>query len=167
MSTMRRSFTDRMIAAAKLDISVYEEVEADTDATMQAAGVVMIGAIASAIGGIGNGVAGVIGGLFGAIIAWLIWAGVTYLIGDKLLGGTATWGELLRTLGFAQAPRVLIVLAFVPVLGVLLAMVVAVWVLVASIIAIRQALDFSTGRAVATALLGFIPSAILIGLLAR
>ena len=54
-------------------------------------------------------------------------------------------------------------LAIIPLLGWIVAIVVLVWVLVASIIAIRQALDFSTGRAIGTALLGFIPSAILIG----
>jgi hypothetical protein len=162
MATMRRSFTDRMIAAARLDINVYEEVEADTDATMQAAGVVMLAAVASAIGGVDNGATVIFGGFLRAFIGWLLWAGITYLIGDKLLGGTATWGELLRTIGFAQAPSVLLVLAIVPLLRWIVVFVVGTWVFVASIVAIRQALDFSTGRAIATALLGFIPYAILI-----
>src|SRR5262245_57322581 len=54
-SGTRRSFTDRMLAAAKLDISVYEEVEADTTATSQAATVVAIAAAAGAIGASGGG----------------------------------------------------------------------------------------------------------------
>jgi hypothetical protein len=158
---MARSFTERMIGAAMLDVSVYEEVEADTGATGQAAGVVAIVALASAIGGIDGGVRGIIGGVLAAIVGWLIWAGMTYLIGDKLLGGTATWGELLRTLGFAQTPGVLLVIGVIPVLGALVALIVMVWVLLAGIIAIRQALDFETGRAVATALLAIIPAGIL------
>jgi hypothetical protein len=156
-----RSFTERMLGAAKLDVSVYEEVEADTEATFQAARVVAIVALASAIGGIGAGAAGALSGLAAAIIGWLLWAGITYIIGDKLMGGTATWGELLRTLGFAQAPGVLFALAIVPVLGALTALVVAVWLLFTGIVAIRQALDFSTGRAVITALLGLIPYGVL------
>jgi hypothetical protein len=156
-----RSFTERMMGAALLDVSVYEEVEADSNATLQAAGVVAMVAVASAIGGINAGPRGIIGGLLGAIIGWVLWAGVTYLIGDKLLGGTATWGELLRTLGFAQAPGVLLVLAFIPLLGGLLALVVWIWRLVAGVIAIRQALDFDTGRAILTAVLGIIPYAII------
>ncbi len=95
-----------------------------------------------------------------ALLGWLVWAGVTYLIGDKLLGGTATWGELLRTLGFAQTPGILVVLAFLPVIGGIVRLVVAVWVLVAGIIAIRQALDFGTGKAVLTAGLGWLAVAI-------
>ncbi len=151
---MANQLVDRMVGAARLDIHVYEDVEADMDATSQAALVVGIVAIASAIGGAGAGGVGVIGGLVSAFAAWLVWAGVTYVIGDKLLGGTATWGELLRTIGFAQAPGVLYVLAVVPILGSVVYPVVWIWLLVATIVAIRQALDFSTGKAIVTAVLG-------------
>jgi hypothetical protein len=72
------------------------------------------------------------------------------------LGGTATWGELLRTIGFAQSPGVLMIFGIIPILGGLVRVVVAVWLLIAGIIAIRQALDCSTGKAVVTALLGWI-----------
>jgi hypothetical protein len=84
-----------------------------------------------------------------------VWAGITWLIGTRLLGGTATWGELLRTIGFAQTPRLLSILAFIPVLGWLIRAVVAIWLLLAGIIAIRQALDFGTGKALLTAFLGW------------
>lgn len=150
------SLLRRMKGAAMLDVGVYEEVEADESATTQAAIVVAIVAVAGAIGGAGQGGAGIIGGVIAAIVGWLLWAGITYLIGDKLFGGTATWGELLRTIGFAQAPGVLYVLAIIPILGWVARIVVALWVLVAGIIAIRQALDFSTGKAVLTALLGWL-----------
>ncbi len=156
-----RSLVGRMIAAAKLDVQLYEEVEADADATSQAALVVGVVAVASAIGGAGGGAAGFFGGLVAALVGWLLWSGVTYLIGDKLLGGTATWGELLRTIGFAQSPGVLYVLAIVPGFGGLVRLAVLVWLLVAGIIAIRQALDFSTGKAVLTALLGWLVMALL------
>ncbi len=150
-----------MIAAAKLDVQLYEEVEADADATSQAALVVGVVAVASAIGGAGGGAAGFFGGLVAALVGWLLWSGVTYLIGDKLLGGTATWGELLRTIGFAQSPGVFYVLAIVPIFGDLVRLAVLVWLLVAGIIAIRQALDFSTGKAVLTAVLGWLVMALL------
>jgi len=153
MATPTRSIVDRMKGAALLDVPTYEEVEADTTATGQAAVVVGIVAVCSAIGAIGRGGAGIIGALIGAFVGWLLWAGITYLIGDKVLKGTATWGELLRTLGFAQAPGVFLILGIVPVLGRLVPFVVWIWTLVTGIIAIRQALDFSTGKAVATALL--------------
>lgn len=163
-----RALIDRMKGAAMLRIATYEEVEADTTATAQAAAVVTMVAVARAIGAFGSGGPGIIGAAVAAVVGWLLWSGITYLIGDKLLGGTATWGELLRTIGFAQAPGMLLLLAFVPVLGGLIAFAVAVWILIAGIVAIRQALDFSTGKAVITAVLGWlaliIPMAILRGL---
>jgi hypothetical protein len=157
----RRSFTDRLIGAARLEIDVYEEVEHDTDATVQAGGVVALVAAASAIGGLAHGAAGMISAIVVSIAGWLLWAGITYLIGDKLLGGTATWGELLRTLGFAQAPGILLMLAIVPALSWVVLPIVGVWMLFTGVVAIRQALDFGTGRAIATALLGLIPYTVL------
>ena len=152
-----RSMVARMVGAAQFDIGVYEEVEADTGATGQAAGVVAVVALCSAVGGIGGGAAGAFSGLVSSLVGWALWAGITYLIGDKLLGGTATWGELLRTLGFAQSPGVLFLAGSIPMVGGVIRLVVGFWILVAGIIAIRQALDFGTGRAIATAVLGIIP----------
>jgi hypothetical protein len=152
----RHSWTDRMKGAALLHSDTYEEVEADQTATSQAAGVVALVAVAQAIGGAGEGGAGIVAGAISALLGWLLWAGITYLIGAKLLGGTATWGELLRTLGFAQTPGVLYVLGFIPVLGGIIRFAVAIWVLIAGIIAIRQALDVGTGKAVLTAVLGWL-----------
>jgi hypothetical protein len=158
-----RSMPERMKGAALLDVATYEEVEADDSATVQAAGVVLIVAIAQAIGAIGTG--NVLGAAIASILGWLIWSGVTYLIGSRVFGGTATWGELLRTIGFAQAPGVLLVLAAIPLLGWLIRFIVAIWMLIAVIIAIRQALDFSTGKAIGTALLGWIAMLVLASVL--
>lgn len=152
----KRSFGERMIAAAKLDPGAYEEVEADTSATGQAAGVVVISAIAAAIGTSGLGMFASVGTAIFNLVAWLIWSGITYLIGAKAFHGTATWGELLRTIGFAQTPGILYLFAFLPVIGWVIQPVVAIWVLIAGMIAIRQALDISTGKAIAVAILGWL-----------
>ncbi len=153
---MARTLAERMIGAAMLDVSVYEEVEADESATGQAALVVGIVAIAGAIGKMGDGGSGMTGAVFAAFMGWLIWAGLTWFIGTRFFGGTATYGELLRTLGFAMAPGVLNILGFIPFLGGLVGFAVAIWSLIAGIIAIRQALDFDTGKAVATAVIGWL-----------
>ncbi len=113
---------------------------------------------ARGIGGFNDGTNGLIIGIFAALFSWLVWAGVTYLIGDKLLKGTATWGELLRTLGYAQAPALLFILGILPLpfFGGLLSAIVGIWLLVTGIVAIRQALDFDTGKAILTAFLGWL-----------
>jgi hypothetical protein len=162
----RHSWTDRMKGAALLHVDTYEEVEADHTATRQAAGVVALVAVAQAIGGAGEGGFAILTGAISALLSWLLWAGITYLIGAKLLGGTATWGELLRTIGFAQTPGVLYVLGIIPVLGGIIRFGVAIWVLIAGIIAIRQALDVSTGKAILTAALGWLVIALPLAILA-
>ena len=161
----RRPFVGRMIAAATFDISVYEEVEADSTATGQAAIVVALAAIATAIGSaLASKDGNPIGALIGSLLGWAIWAAVTYFIGKTVFKGTATWGELLRTLGFAQSPAVLNVFAFVPLIGPLLSWVIGVWVLITGIIAIRQALDITTVKAVIVAILGWLALMIMVAL---
>jgi hypothetical protein len=151
----KRAFGERLLGAARLNVDVYEEVEADTSATKQAALVVCLVSIAAAIGSANAGPIVVTTRVLAALFGWLLWSAITYLIGDKLLRGTATWGELLRTVGFALAPGLLFMLMIVPAIGPAVRVIVNLWILVAAIIAIRQALDFGTGKAILTAVLGF------------
>lgn len=148
------SIWDRMRGAALLDTATYEDVEHDAGATGQAAAVVAMTAVAQAVGAWHGGPVALVLAAVGALVGWGVWAGLTWLIGDKLFGGTATWGELLRTLGFAQSPNVLAVLGILPFVGWLVDAVLFLWVLWAGVVAIRQALDFGTGRAVLTAVVG-------------
>jgi hypothetical protein len=152
---------DRMIRAAKLDPQLYEEVEHDQSATGQAMTVVALGAVAAGIGALGAGLGAFVGFIVIALVGWGVYAYITYLIGTKILKGpetSATWGELLRTLGFASSPRVLLILGLIPAVGVLIGLAVFVWWVIATVIAVRQALDFDTGRAVATAVISVIPT---------
>ena len=102
------SLGERLIGAAKLDVNTYEEVEADTSATPQAMIVVLMSALAAGIGSIGDsGIKGMFVITVAALVGWFIWAGLTYLIGTKMLPEADTQadlGELLRTTGFSQAP---------------------------------------------------------------
>jgi hypothetical protein len=163
--TTSHTFTERAIGAARVDPAIYNEVEHDSSATGQAALIVAIVAVCSAIGSLGDGGPGMIVAVMSALGGWMLWSGVTYLIGDKLLGGTATWGELLRAVGFAHAPGVFLVLAVVPFFGWLVRLVVGIWMLVCGIVAIREALDVSTGKALVTAILGWLAMMILTFLL--
>jgi len=139
-----------------LKVPVYEEIERDTTGTGEAAGVVAIVAAASALGGMGQGGAGIIAGIAGAFIGWLVWAAITLWVGTKLFGGMANLGEMLRVLGFAQSIGVIKALAFIPILGPLLGFAGSVWMLVCGVVAVRQALDFTTGKAIGTVLIGWV-----------
>ena len=152
---------DRIVRAAKLDAALYEEVEADPSLTKEAALVVVLASLAAGIAGFGNaGVVGLFAITIGNIIGWLIWSGVIFLIGTKLLPEPQTeadFGQLLRTLGFAAAPRIAAILALIRPLAAIVALVVTAWGIAAMIVAIRQALDYeSTGRAAAVCLIGFV-----------
>ena len=154
-------FVDRMIRAAKLDINLYEEVEADKGAMGQAMGVVILSSVAAGIGTIGTaGIKGLVLGTIVALAGWFVWAFLTYYIGTKLLPEPQTkadYGELLRTIGFSSSPGVLRVLGIIPMLGNILNLIIGIWMLVAMIIAVRQALDYkSTWRAVGVCLIGWI-----------
>jgi hypothetical protein len=151
------NLADKMIRAAKLDIQLYEEVEKDPEATKEAFLVVLIGAVCNGIGSIGVlGAKGIIAGLISAVLGWILWSAVIFLIGVKAFKHTSDMGELLRCLGFAYSPNALSILGVIPVIGAVIRFVIFIWVLVAFIIAVRQALDCGTGRAVLVSVLGFI-----------
>ncbi len=158
-ATRQSSLVDRMIRAAMLDGHLYEEVEHDQSATRQAMLVVVLGAAAAGIGVLYGGLLALVVGMVTALIGWAIYAFVAYWVGTNIFHGprtSATWGELLRTLGFANSPKVLLVFLIIPVVGLFIALAVFVWTLVTTVIAIRQALDFTTGRAIATAVVSWI-----------
>ena len=154
------TFAERVVGAARLKPNIYEEVEADPRATAQAMGVVVLSSVAGGIGLAGGQGADFIVGTLGALLGWLIWAVLIYVLGTKVFAQPQTRsdvGELLRTTGFAAAPGVVRVLGIVPgLLGDLLLLVVAIWMLVAMVVAVRQALDFTTTwRAVVVCVAGW------------
>lgn len=161
MSTM----VDRMRRAVMLDADLYAEVESDTSLNQEALIIVVIASIA---GGIGAFIGGLIGGNFGrallaavvqiviGVVNYYIWAYVTYLVGTSLFEGTADPGEMLRVLGYAHTPRLLSLLSFIPCVGALLALAGAILSLIAAVIAIREALDFDTGKAILTSIIGWV-----------
>lgn len=160
-----------MIGAAKLDVTIYEEVEADKTALGQAVAVVVLQGVAAGVGlSTSGGLAGVVVHTTGGLIGWFLWALAVFLIGTKLMPEPQTqsdMGELLRTMGFAASPGVLVVLRGIPVLGPLIALGSLIWMLVAMVVAVRQALDYqSTGRAIVVSVLGGLAYVIAIGVLA-
>jgi hypothetical protein len=156
----RMTFGQRLTGVLKLQPSTFEEIEASPGANGQAAAVVVIASIAAGIGaGLMGGLVPLVVGTIAALVGWIMWAGVTYFIGGRLLAepGTHTdMGELLRVIGFSYAPNLFAVFAFIPGIGLLIQAAVAFWLLAATVIAVRQALDYhSTLRAVAVVLIGW------------
>ena len=153
-------FINRIIRAAKLDTSVYEEVEADKKALRQAMGVVILSNIAFGIGFGSASLREMIPIMIMGLVAWYVWAYIIYFIGTRFLPEPETkadHGELLRTLGFASSPGLIRVFGIIPGLSNVIFLVVSLWMLIAMVIAVRQALDYkSTLRATFVCVLGWV-----------
>ncbi len=163
------NFGNRIFRAARLDVALYEEVEADKSALGQAMGVVILSSIAAGIGSTSAGLLRMLIGVVVALTGWYIWAYLTYFIGTRLLPEPQTkadHGELLRTIGFSSSPGLIRVLGIVPVMRGIVFPIAAIWMLVAMVIAVRQALDYTgTLRAIGVCAIGWIVQAVMLGLL--
>ncbi|MDY0351930.1 MAG: hypothetical protein RBR09_11800 [Desulfobulbaceae bacterium] len=156
-------FVDRMLRAAKLDVHLYEEVEADRTAMPQAMGVVILASVAAGIGTMGMegaSAGGFVMGIVASLGGWYLWALLTYFIGTRFLPQPQTQadlGELLRTIGFSSSPGLIRVAGIIPGVAPIVFFAAAVWMLVAMVIAVRQALDYtSTWRAVGVCAIGWV-----------
>lgn len=95
-----QSFVERMMGAARLQVTTYEEVEHDHSATGQAALVVVLASIAAGIGalGAGGGIRFLLLAAVAALVGWLIWAAIIWLIGTKLLPQQQTEADIRQLL---------------------------------------------------------------------
>lgn len=159
------SFPRRMLRAALLHADTYEEVEADPSSIRQAWVVVLA---VSAVLGLARFFNPTDPGVHGQqlalqvtlaaiepLVLWLAGSAFAFMVGASFFRGPETetdFAEVLRTTGFAFTPALLRIFAFLPhaALGLGIAWLARLWVLVAVVIALRQALDFTTLRAVGT-----------------
>ena len=174
---------NRIIGVLTLNVNTFEEIEHDERATVEAAIIVAVVAVLSAIGGfvgvqsgsaaleqlsrqfggdvpvdipVISPVGAAVTAFIGAFIAWILWAALTYLIGTNLFKGKATMGEMLRVLGYAQIPRLLNIFNFIPCVGAIISLVALVWTLVVGFIAVRQGLDIDNMQTAITIVLSWL-----------
>ena len=168
---MNSQYVNRIIRACKLDVTLYEEVEADKSATLQAASVVVLSSLAAGVGALSLGASNFMMAPLLSLVSWYIWAYLIYFIGAKLFPESTTkadHGELLRTIGFSSAPGLIRVFGFTPELMSITFIGGAIWMLIAMVIAVRQALDYkSTWRAIGVVTIGFLVQAIVMVMILR
>ena len=157
---------ERVKGVLRLQTSAFEEIEQSRSATLGALLVVVVVAIAAAIGGLGDdGSNGVLSAVSGAVVSWIVFSALCYVIGTRFLASPetkATWGELLRVLGFAEAPNVLAIVAFIPLFGGLVAAIGSIWALLAAILGIKQALEIPYPRAAIVAVVAWVARLVLL-----
>ncbi len=157
------SFPLRVWRAALLHPDTYEEVEADRGSLGQAALVVLVACAAGAVSQaliwralpFEELVLRVAVDAIYTLVLWIVGSAFAFMVGASFFRGPETesdYLEVLRTTGFAFGPGVLRLLAGLPPaeLGMGLDLGARLWVFVAVVVAIRQALDYSTLRAIGT-----------------
>ena len=158
-----------MLGAARLDAVSFEGIEEDRWAAYQALLIVLaVGLIGGAVGVAGGSpvlfnypLFQSIGlGLALEVASWLIWSGVTYIVGASLMDKDASRPELesvLRYAGIAQAPGLLIAIVVIPEDPFLIAWTTTGWRVAAMAVATRAVFGFTTnGKPAVAAVCGFL-----------
>ena len=154
------NYFQRLKKAIFLDVAFYEEVEKDKRFNDQAMITVVLVSVVQGFMIAGFAPIALVQGILGSLIRFLIWAFFISFVGTRILPEPETesnTGELIRTLGFAYAPGLLVVFKIFPIISSFIDPVVTILQLAAMTIAVRQALDFnSTVRAVGVCIVAFI-----------
>ena len=144
---MINKFINRLYRAIKIDIDLYEEVEKDKSATVQAGIVVVLSSLAAGVGALQLGASNFLIAPILSLLSWYVWAYVIYFVGVKLFGSPSTrsnHGELLRTIGFSSAPGLIRVFGVTPDLMTVTFVGSAFWMLVCMVVAVKSALDYES-----------------------
>lgn len=157
----RHSFIDRLVGFLRFDRDSYDEIEHDRVATWQALLVVVI---ASAAAALGTYIArpdslAFLEAFAGEVAQWALFAVLAYFVGISLFAPPrrASFWQIARLIGFAQAPRVLGVFSFIPgFFGALIPLIGSGIFLVYAIACMRAAFDYSPRRSIATAVFTFV-----------
>lgn len=168
----KSSFGDRIRGALMLDRRTYREVEQDVDANGQAVLTVVIAALATGLSAVlsRDVLQNTVGLIVSSVLQWIVFSLVAYFVGSQFFSNdrtSVTPGQVLRTVGFAQAPKFFAILGIVPLLGWIVGLVVFVWFIAAAIVALSEAFEFDTSRAVGTgavALVGILIVDIILGI---
>ena len=159
---------DRILRAIRLDWTVFREIAEDQSALTEAA---IIVAVVTFLSGIGTFIGALIADnsfgsafleflntwlIYGILLGWIVWAVLTYFIGTTLYQGKTDIPEMLRVLGYANAPNLLGIFGFIPCVGWLIALAGAILALIAGVIAVREAMEFDTTKAIITVVVSWV-----------
>ena len=163
---MFNNLFNRIFRAIKIDVELYEEVERDKSATIQAGLVVVLSSMAAGVGALQLGASNFLLAPIFSLISWYVWAYIIYFVGVKLFPEKNTksnHGELLRTIGFSSAPGLLRVFGVTPDLMAVTFIGSAFWMLACMVVGVRAALDYtSLWRALGVVIVSWIFQAILL-----
>jgi hypothetical protein len=154
---------DRIIQRGKdvatFNTRTYAEIARDPNALPEAAIVVATVAISAGLGNVIHGANSLIAGVILSLLGWVISSAIIYFIGTRITGTPTTSGSvesILRTLGYASTPNVLLFLGFIWIIGPMVVFLLGLWTLATTILGIRAALDMTLLRAAITGLIALV-----------
>ncbi len=151
------------VRAAMLDGRIYHEIGEEPRAMFRALGTVIAVAIAFGLGLMNTDFEGIedspmlvlLVASTTMVLGWLLWGTIAYIVGSRALGGQATHRMLLRSLGIAYAPGIVMVLAGTPGVGGFVSVLGPLWILSSGMVAIRETLGHGWFRALLPAVAGW------------
>ena len=156
-------FLNRFLRAAKLDVTLFQEIIEDPKTFNQALIIVFIYSMTSAWGTFGR--TGAIGnniGMITTLLGWYVWGFSTYMVGARILPEAGTEPDrktILRVTGFACAPGIVRVLGFIQGFGLIVVFIALAWMVAAATVGVKLALNYeSTMRALGVCVIGMIIS---------
>ena len=149
--------------AALLDGRIYDLIGDEPQAMFRSLGVVAAVAVAFGLGQMNSDFAGIEDSptfvflvvASTVVLGWLLWGTIAYVIGSRVLGGEASHRMLLRSLGLAYAPGIVMVFASTPAVGAAVGFLGPVWMLASGMVAVRETLGKGWPRAVLPGVAGW------------
>jgi hypothetical protein len=159
---------DRIMRAIRLDWTVFREIAEDQNAMTEAAIIVLVVTFLSGVGtfigsliadiGFGGALLGFLSTwlISGVLLGWIGWAILTFFVGTTFFQGRSDIPEMMRVLGYANAPNLLGIFGFIPCVGWLISLAGWVLSLIAGVIAVREAMEFDTTKAIITVVIAWV-----------
>lgn len=151
---MLQSIVGRLQRLLRLDWDVFREIRADEQATREAALIVGVVALLSALGTAFSSQAWLLAFGVRLVVAmavnWLLWSYVAVFVGASFYGSAASFWEMARSLGYANAPMVLIALSGIGCVGWLITALAWLAAVALAIFAVRETLEIGMESAIIT-----------------
>ena len=146
------------------NLPVYREIRQDEKATNEAYMVVGAAAVAMLIGGFIGGLIGggfvwallsaIIGAVF-YLVGWVVFVIAAQLMASKAFNAQITFKEFLRPLGYVQAPAIVNILSFIPILRAIITWLAGIYCLVLSFFAVRESTGLDTTKSIITVIVAW------------
>jgi len=146
------------------NLPVYREIRQDEKAANEAYMIVGAAAVAMLIGGFIGGLIGggfvwaILSAIIGAVfylVGWVVFVIAAQLMATKAFNAQITFKEILRPLGYVQAPAIVNVLSFIPILGALITWLAGIYCLVLSFFAVRESTGLDTTKSIITVIVAW------------